>query len=175
MRRESSWANHEMRDCWSSRPWSIANLAILCRLDPLLHLLLLLHFLTLVHPFLSLVLHSRERERGEWKGSEWSWGSTLGNYLYFMLTCGPCPIVDNSSLSTYPTVSAFLSDGSVTLADYPVNLFLCTIELRIRVPSFGLISRFTHVLPSFRGDKESLLMFSWDISWRWSPIWLLVD
>jgi hypothetical protein len=34
---------------------------ILCQLVLLLHLLL--HFLALVHPFLSLVLHSRERER----------------------------------------------------------------------------------------------------------------
>jgi hypothetical protein len=33
---------------------------VLCRL---VLLLLLLHFLALVHPFLSLVLHSRERER----------------------------------------------------------------------------------------------------------------
>ena len=37
-----------------------ADLAALCNLGSLLHLLLL-HFLTLVRPFLSLVLHSRER------------------------------------------------------------------------------------------------------------------
>ena len=43
------------------RPWSRSDLATFCRLDSLLHLLLL-HFLTLVHLLLFLVLHSRERE-----------------------------------------------------------------------------------------------------------------
>jgi hypothetical protein len=106
MRRESSWANHEMRGCWSSRSWSRADLATLCKLDSLLHLLL--HFLTLVHPFLSLVLHARERERewGEWKGSEWSWGSAIQKCLHFMLTCGLCPLMVNSSFSTHSAVSA---------------------------------------------------------------------
>jgi hypothetical protein len=50
-----------------------------------------------------------------------------------MLTCGPCPIVDKSSLSTHSTVSAFLSDGPVSTSDYPANLYSYIAELGIMV------------------------------------------
>ena len=44
--------------------------------------------------FPSLVLPSRERDNvwGKWGESEWSWGSGVGKYLQFVLTCGAMPL-----------------------------------------------------------------------------------
>ena len=72
------------------------DLATLCNLGSLLHLLLL-HFLTLVHPFhLLFFLLERECEGNEGRvsGAE---VQVVGKYLPFMLTCGTCPLIDDSS------------------------------------------------------------------------------
>ena len=97
-----------------------ADLTALCNLGSLIHLLLL-QFLTLVHPFFLLFfLLEKESVWGKWEESEWSWGSSVGKYLQLMLTCGPCPLMDNSIIPTQSIVSALLSDDPENMADYPI-------------------------------------------------------
>ena len=41
--------------------------------------------------------------------------------LYFVLTCGPYPLMDDNSFPTQSAVSAFSSDGLVDVVDYSVD------------------------------------------------------
>ena len=41
--------------------------------------------------------------------------------LYFMLTCGPLPLMDDISCPTQSAVSAFSSDGPVEVEDRPID------------------------------------------------------
>jgi hypothetical protein len=113
MRREGSWANHEMRDCGSSgtwsRCWSCYPLQSWFTSPP-------------SSPFLLLFfLLERERVWGKWGESEWSWGSGVGKYLQFMLTYGPCPLMDKSSFPTPSTVHVFFSNGPVYVSNRLVD------------------------------------------------------
>jgi len=76
-------------------------------------------FLTLVHPFLPLFfLLARVWEK--WGEDEWSWGFGVGKYLPLVQTCGPCPIVNDNSLTTQSVVFACLSDGPIQVTNRPV-------------------------------------------------------
>jgi hypothetical protein len=64
--------------------------------------------------------------------------------------------MDNNTFSTQFFVSAFLSDGPVTLAKCLVDLYLCPIELRTRVLGIRFSLKVHIILLNFIEDKGSL-------------------
>jgi hypothetical protein len=46
---------------------------------------------------------------------------SVGKYLQLVLTCGPCPLIGNSSFPSQSAVSTLLSDGPKNVMDYPIG------------------------------------------------------
>jgi hypothetical protein len=104
-----------MRDCGSSSTWSRCWSCYPLQSwfpSPLFHS---------SSSFPSLILPSRESVWGKWGENEWGWGLGVGKYLQFVLTCGPCPLMDDNPFPTQSTAFALLSDGPVDMMDCPID------------------------------------------------------
>jgi len=148
---------------WEIVEAQVLDFATLCNLSSLL---LLLHFLTLVHPFLLLFfLLERECVWGKWEESEWFWGSGVGKYLQLMLTCAPCSLIDNSSSPTQSAVSALLSDGVVVTNDQfwpPIN-----IQNRRNKQTFNTYAFTINIVPLVL-EETCLAVLHLNTSWKQS-------
>jgi hypothetical protein len=103
--------------------------------------------------FLLLAFHSRERDEGN-RQSEWSWGSGVGIFLHFELTCGPCWFNGERSFLILFEVAAFLSDDPIVAAG-------CLVGYCLLILSFGIWS----FQAKGHMDVHNHFSYSW-LPWR---------